>query len=80
MVKHLIATDRNICKSVIQTNLGATGCRADSEGCWPLGVPGVINTLLSQVARNGESGTLLDPESSWNGGDGSVSKMLARWV
>lgn len=80
MVKHLIATDRNICKSVIQTNLGATGCRADSEGCWPLGVAGVINTALFQVATNGESGTSLDPESSWNGGEDSVSKMLTRWV
>lgn len=79
MVKHLIATDRNICKSVIQTNLGATGCRAGSEGCWPLGVAGVINTVLFQVARNGENGTSLDAEISWNGEDGSVSKMLARW-
>lgn len=53
MVKHLIAKDRNICRSVIQTNLGAAGCGAASEGCRPLGVAGVINTVLFQVGMNG---------------------------
>lgn len=56
------------------------GCRTDLEGCWPLGIAGVINTVLFQVGMNGESDTSLYPKSSWNGGDGSVNKMLARWV
>lgn len=80
MVKHLIARDRNICRSVIQTNLGAAGCGTDSEGCRPLGVAGVINTVLFQVGMNGESGILLHLESSWDWGDGSISEMLARQV
>jgi hypothetical protein len=62
MVKHLIAKDRNICRSVIQTNLGAAGCGAESEGCRPLGVAGGINTVLFQVGMNGESGTSLHLE------------------
>ena len=52
-MKHLIAKDRNICRSVIQTNLGAAGFGVDSEDCRPLGVTGVINTALFQVGMNG---------------------------
>lgn len=35
MVKHLIATDRNICKSVIQTNLGATAAELIPKAVGP---------------------------------------------